>query len=232
MSNETRGLLLHLEKALQFAQLRNNDELKALALYNYGITLWKADRHDEALQKYEQARRYEQRLPRNLKGALLLDTGSTEAQVAETPEKKKAAIALVDQAGTILRSKGIEEDPYFLSFNLDSYHLTRSQALMAVGRNRDAIDELELVKGGPERPRKQMYKDIFRAQAHANLGEYSEAASFGESGLVISQEINSVRNIASVERMYRKFPRGLFKHDDDVARLGYLLTKKKKVSKR
>lgn len=65
------------------------------------------------------------------------------------------------------------------------------------------------------------------AEAQANLGEYSEAASFAASGLVIAQEINSVRNIARVERMYRKFPPDLFKHDDDVARLEYLLRKRK-----
>jgi hypothetical protein len=41
--------------------------------------------------------------------------------------------------------------------------------------------------------------------------------------LVIFQEVNGVRDIARVEHMYKQFPRGLFKHDDDVARLDYLL---------
>jgi hypothetical protein len=225
--------LVQLEKALQFAQLLNHDELKAFVLYDYGDILWNTGRLDKALEKYEQARRYEQRLPRNLKGSLLLETGSTEALVAETQEKKDAAMALVDQVGTIVRSKEIEEDPHFLYLNTDRYHLNRGFSLVAVGRHRDAIGELELVKGGPEHPRRQALKDIFRAQAHANLGEYSEAASFAASGLVIFQEVNSVKNIVRVERMYRKFPRDLFKHDEHVARLGYLLSKrKKKMSKR
>jgi transcriptional regulator with XRE-family HTH domain len=219
--------LIQLEKASWFAQLLNKDALKAAVLYDYGNTLWNTGRLDKALEKYEQAKRYEQRLPKNLRGSLLLETGSTEALVAETPEKKKAAMTLVDQVGHIVRSKGIEEDPYFLDLNIDRYHLTRSFSLIAVGRNREAIDELELVRAGPEYPRRQANKDIFRAQAHANLGEYSEAASFGASGLVIFQEVNSLRNIASVERMYKQFPRGLFKHDDGVARLGYLLSKRK-----
>ena len=226
--------LVQLEKALSFAEMLRSDELKVLVLYDYGIILWQADRPDDALKKYEQARRYEQRLPGNLKDSLLLETGSTEALTAETPEKRDAVIALVDQVGNRLRSssKRIEEDPYFLGLNLDRYYLTRSFSLVAVGRNREAIDELELVKVGPERPRRQALKDINRAQAHANLGEYSEAASFAASGLVIVQQVNSVSNIARVERMYKQFPRGLFKHDDDVARLGYLLSKRRKTSKR
>jgi tetratricopeptide (TPR) repeat protein len=224
--------LVHLEKALQFAQLLNRDELKAAVLYDYGITLWRTDRIDKALEKYEQARRSERSLPNNLRGSLLLETGSTEALVAETREKKNAAIALVDRVGTIVHRKEAEEDPYFLNLNLDRYHLTRSLSLIAVGRNKDAIDELELVKGGPEHPRRQAEKDIFQAQAHANLGEYSEAARLAASGLVVVQEIDSKVNIVRVECMSKQFPRGLFKHDDDVARLGYLLSKRKKPSKR
>ena len=219
--------LVHLEKALRFARLRNKDELKVAVLYDYGITLWRTGHLDEALKKYEEARRYERSLPGNLRGSLLLETGSTEAQVAETPEKKDAAITLVDRVGNIVRSKGIEEDPYFLNLNVDRYHLARSLSLIAIGRNRDAINELKLVKGGPEHPRRQAENDIFQAQAHANLGEYSEAASFAVSGLVIVQEVNSEVNIARVEHMYKQFPPDLFKHDDDVARLEYLLSKRK-----
>ena len=226
--------LVQLEKAWRFAQLLNKDELKVLVLYDYGITLSLAGRLDKAVQKYKQARRYEQRLPRNLEDSLLLETGRAEAQDAETQDQKDAAIALVDQVGNHLRSrsKRIAEDPYFLDLDLDRYHLTRSFALIAVGRNKDALGELELVKAGPERPRRQANKDIFQAQALTNLGEYSEAADFAASGLVVAQESNSEINIARVERMYKQFPRDLFKHDDDVARLEYLLSKRRKTSKR
>jgi len=215
--------LVHLEKALQFAQLLNDDELKVLVLHDYGIILWKAGRPGEALKRYQEARRYEQRLPDNLRGALLLETGSTKALVASTPDKKDAAIALIDQVGNIVRSNRKEADPYFLDLNLDRYHLTRSRSLIAVGRNRDAIEEIGLVKGGPEYPHRQAEKDIYQAQALTNLGKYPEATPLATSGLIVAQEIDSKVNIALVERMYKKFPRDLFKHDDDVARLEYLL---------
>src|SRR5579859_6563559 len=61
------GALVHLEKAFRFAQQLQKDELKALVLYDYGFILWQAGRLDKALQKYEEARRYERSLPRNLK---------------------------------------------------------------------------------------------------------------------------------------------------------------------
>jgi hypothetical protein len=126
----------------------------------------------------------------------------------------------------MVRRNEIEEDPYFLNLNLDRYHIVRSLSLIAVKRNRDAINELKLVKAGPEYPRRQAYHDIYQAQALANLGEYSEAASFAVSGLVVVLKVNSVRNIARVEHMYKQFPQDLFKHDDDVARLDYLLSKR------
>jgi transcriptional regulator with XRE-family HTH domain len=225
---------VQLERASSFAQLLKSDELKAVLLYDYGNILWNAGRLGDALQKYEQARRYEQRLPSNLRDSLLLEAGSTKALIAETKDQRDEAIALVNLVGRNVRSSSskVEEDPYFLDLNLDRYHLTRGFSLMAVGRNKEAIDELDLVKGGPEYPRRQANKDIFRAQAHANLGEYSEAASFAASGLVIVQEVNSARNIASVERIYKQFPRGFFKHDDNAARLEYLLSKRKKLGKR
>ena len=127
----------------------------------------------------------------------------------------------------MVRRKEIQEDPYFLNLNLDHYHKRRAESLIAVGRNRDAIDELKLVKGGPEFPHRQASKDICEAQALANLGEYAEAACLAASSLVVAQKINSEINMARVECMYKQFPPDLFKHDDDVARLEYLLGKRK-----
>lgn len=79
------GAILHLDKALRFAIWPNKDELKVLVLYDHGYVLWEADRFDDALLKYEEARCYERKLPKNLRGALLLETGSAGAHAAKTP---------------------------------------------------------------------------------------------------------------------------------------------------
>jgi tetratricopeptide (TPR) repeat protein len=105
---------LHCHKGLQLAKRLNKDEIKALLLYEWGYTLWAANRFDEAVQKYEEARRYEQILPSNLKGCLLLDTGCASGEVAQTKEQKREVMALVDRAGSIVRGNWKGDDPYFL----------------------------------------------------------------------------------------------------------------------
>jgi hypothetical protein len=156
-------------------------------------------------------------------GALLLETGRVGAQVAKTPEKRDAAIALIDRVGNVVHSNRKEEDPYFLNLNVDRYHQRRGEALIAVGRDSAAIAELKRAEFGPEHPRRQAIKNILQAQAQFNLGEYSEAARLAASGLVIAQEVGSKDGIARVERIYKQFPPYLFKYDADVARLEYLL---------
>jgi hypothetical protein len=216
----------HCNKGLRLAKRLNKDEILALVLYDWGYTLWEADRVDEAVQKYGEARRYEQRLRVDLRGCLLLDTGCAGAQVARTPEKKREAIALIDRVGSIVRSKAVEEDPYFLNLNLDRYYLARSTSLIAVGRNRDAIKELRLVRVGSEHPGRQAYNDILQARAQINLGEYDGVVGLAESGLVVAQKINSEINIARVEKIYRQLRESPYRDSSDVARLDYLLRKR------
>jgi transcriptional regulator with XRE-family HTH domain len=216
----------HCNKGLRLAKWLNKDELKALVLYEWGYTLWAADRFDEAVQKYEEARRYEQRLRVDLRGCLLLDTGCAGGEVAKTKDAKREAIALVDRVGSIVRGNWKEADPYFLNLNLDRYYLARCTSLIAVGRNRDAIHEFKLVKVGPEHPRRQAYSDILQAQAHTNLGEYEMGVGLAESGLVVAQAINAEVLIARVEKIYRQLRESPYRDSSDVARLDYLLRKR------
>jgi transcriptional regulator with XRE-family HTH domain len=220
--------IIHLNKAFQFTKLLKNDELKALVLHRRGRTFENANRIAEAVQDYGEARRYEQRLPDYLNGAIFLHAGLVGAKDAKTDEqKRKQAIQLLDRGGNIIHTKrwGLE-DPYFLDLNLDRYHLTRSAALIEVGRNNDAITDLKLVKCGSEYPRAQAYNDILEARAHLNLGEYSEAVSLAESGLVVVQGIKSKVNIARVVKIHEELQKSLFKNDPEFARLDYLLGKR------
>jgi transcriptional regulator with XRE-family HTH domain len=223
---EYDAALSHCNKALRLATWRNSDQLLALALTASGNVLWETDHLTEALHKYEKARRYEQRLPNNLRGSLLLDTGRAGAQAAQTPEKKREAIALIDRAGSLVRSGEIEDDPYFLHFNLDRYHLTRAFSLIAIGWNKDALNELKLVEASPKHPRRQALYYIYQAQAILNLGEYDGVVSPAEAGLLVAQEINSKSTIARAEKLYRQLKESPYKDSSDVARLEYLLRKR------
>jgi transcriptional regulator with XRE-family HTH domain len=217
--------IVHWTKGLRLAKRVRSGELTVLMLYGWGSTLWAADRVDEAVQKYEEARRYERALPNNLLGCLLLDTGCVGAMVAQTPQERTEAIALMDRVGKIVRNSWKDADPYFLHFNLDRYHLTRAFSLMAVGWNNDAIEELQLVQAGPEHPRRQALCYIYQAQALTNLGEYEEVVSLAETGLVVAQQINSEALIARVERISQQLKASSYKNSSDVARLEYLLRK-------
>jgi transcriptional regulator with XRE-family HTH domain len=215
--------IVHCNKGLRLAKRVNKEELTALMLYEWGSTLWEADRLDEAKQQYEEARRDAQQLPNNLRGCLLLDIGCLGTLTAQTKDEKREAIALVDRVGSLVSGNLDEYDPYFLHFNFDRYHLTRGLSLIIVGRNRDAIEELRLVKAGSEYPRRQALSYIYQAQAHLNLGKYGWVIDLAESGLLTAQEINSKRTITRVEKLYQQLKESSYKDSSDVARLDYLL---------
>lgn len=84
------------------------------------------------------------------------------------------------------------------------------------------MNELKLVKGGPEK-RRQAYTDILQAQAQINLGDYSEAACSAASSLLTFQEINSVRHIYRVEKIFQQLLKSPYKNSPDVGHLDYLL---------
>jgi transcriptional regulator with XRE-family HTH domain len=215
----------HWNKGLRLAKRSGSHSLIALILYDWGYALGQAGGFDYALCKYEEARRNAQRLPDNLRSCLLLDTGCAKAECATTRDEKRDAIVFIDLVGPIVRGNQKAADPYFLNLNLDRYHLTRSASLLAVGRNRDAINELHLVEAGPEFPRRQALSFIFEAQARLNLGEFDAVVDLAESGLGLAQKINSKITIARVRNIHQQLKESPYRDSSDVARLEYLLRK-------
>ena len=213
----------HLDKALYFANVLNKDELKALVLHRRGITWQEAGFFDKAIKDYQDARQYEKGLPSNLNGVILLGASLSGAKGAQTQEAQDAAILLCDRVGNIIRNNQKEEDPYSLKLDLNRYHLDKSAALIAVGRNKDALRELKLVRSGPKQLRRQAYHGVLEAQAYANLGKYERAGELAEFALLIAQQIDSKVNIARVVRIYQQLLESSYKRSPDVARLDYLL---------
>jgi tetratricopeptide (TPR) repeat protein len=220
--------ILHCKKALRFAQLLSSNELSALVLYDWGYLLWQAGHLEEAQQKYEQARCYERGLPDHLRSALLLDAGLIGAMMAKNELMRREAIALVDRVGNMLHSTEIKDDPYFLHLNLDGYHLRRSLLLLTLGYNRDALDELQLVKVESPYLRRQAKKDIYQAQARLNLGEYERVVALVETGLEVAQKIGSRSIMAHVEKIYQQLSTSPYKDSPDVGRLDFLLRRMSK----
>ncbi len=212
----------YLDRARFFANLLNNDELQATCLLRRGHTLNDADRSDESVQAFEEAKLLEKNLPHFLNGSLLLYSGPAYARAAQSDkEKQNAAIKLLDRGGNMVRAN--PENPSTIDFSLDRYHLSKGAALIAIRWNKDAIKELGEVAYGSQHPRGQGYNDILQAQAYANSGNYPMAASYAEAGLVVVQKSNSVVNIARVEKIYQQLRGSPYGNNDDVARLECLL---------
>ena len=219
------GSIEHLDKALLFAEHLDKAELKARVHYSQGYISYSAHRIDDALCDFNAARQYENKLPDYLNGPTRMYIGEVAAKSVKQDRKtkQKSALPLLDSGGKMARSHEGKENPYFIDFSLDRYHLTKASALIAIGMNQDAIDELELVNSGSPYLRRNVYKDILLAQASINKGQYSEGISSAESALDIVLEIDSKVNLTRIMKIYHQLQKSPYKNSPDVARLGYLL---------
>jgi tetratricopeptide (TPR) repeat protein len=214
--------ITHLNKAFQLADTLDNTEQRALVLFSRGYILWNAKRIKEAITDFKNADQYRQQLPYYLNGPIILFSGLTQALSAKTEKEQKEALSLIDQGGNIARTHRKEESPYFIDFNLNRYHGVKSLALIAVGQNRDAINELKL-RSNSANVHGQVYYDISLAQAYVNLGNYARAADIATYALEIAREIHSEINITRIANIHRQLQKSSYKNNPDVARLEYLL---------
>ena len=144
--------LLQMDKAMFFAETLNKAELKAMTLYRRGNILNDAERFDEAVQAFGQARTYEKDVPDYLLTSILWRSGISDANTAKTEAKKMAAIALVDRAGNIVRAAQNRQSPYSLDFSVERYHINKAVALIAVGWNKSALDEFQSINDDSKIP--------------------------------------------------------------------------------
>jgi tetratricopeptide (TPR) repeat protein len=214
----------HLNKAFHFAAF--GDEQKALVFGRRGLTLWKAGRVDESLKDFGKAWQFEKKLPNNLRGILLLESGRARAQNAGMKQDRSEVLRSIDVVGGIIRGKRQEEDPHLFQLDLDCYHLYKSSALITIGWNKEATQELALIKGFSQYPSRRAYYDILQAQAYANRGMYPDAAGLMESALLGTQEEISEINMARIVKLFRQLQQSPYKDSADVARIDYLLYKK------
>ena len=223
----------YLDRAFTFAELVG-DEQTALILKGQGNALWKTNRLNEALCKFDAAWGLEKKLPRNFRGSILLESGRARAQHAHMKQDKQAKIEVVrsvDLVGNIIRASYNEEDPYLFKLDLDCYHLYKSSVLITIGWNKEAAEELKLIKGFPHYRLRQVYYDILQAQVYTNRGKYEQAAGLLEVALEVAQEVNSEINIGRVESIFKQLQQSPYKDSPDVARIDYLLYKKPRVQK-
>jgi hypothetical protein len=214
--------IIHMNKAYRLAGFLRSNEQKALTLYWRGYILSGTDHLNKARLDFKKAMQYEKELPDSLNGPIRMYAGLVDAKVATTKKDQENALALLDSGGKLARANRSQENPGFLDFSLNCYHSNKSAALLAVGKNRDALDELKLVRGST-RVQRQVYNDILEAQAYTNQGDYCRAATLAETALLTAQDLQSEKNIARIVTIFRQLEQSPYKANPDVARLEYLL---------
>ncbi len=128
--------------------------------------------------------------------------------------------------GGIIRANRQEEDPHLFQLDLNCYHLYKSSALITVGWNKEATQELALINGFSQNRLAQVYYDIVQAQAYTNRGMYETAADLLEFALTTAQEVNSEMNVARIVTIFQQLQKSPYKDSADVARIDYLLHRK------
>lgn len=158
----------------------------------------------------------------SLRCSILIQGGDVAARDAGRDRgKQDEAIALIDRGGNMIRTAPIEADPHFLVLQMNDYYYHRASALIEGRRNRDALQELKLIK--EKYPRLQASTAILQPQAYLNSGKYERAAGFAEYALEIALDINSVVNINRIRGIFQQLQGSPYKDSPDVARLDYLL---------
>jgi len=218
----------HLDKALFFAEALMDEELIALTFKRRGWMYPYAGGIEKAVDDFEQAQKYKN-LPYNLTASILLEAGDRLARAAKLhkekqTEKQTTALALIDQAGKIIRAGHVEEDPHFLMVHLHDYHRHKAVALIQAGRNRDAVNELKLIDIKSASLRSQAMTASLQARAYLNAGKYERAAKLAEYALECAQKINLQVTIANIVNIYQQLHPSRNKDSPDIARLDYLLS--------
>lgn len=225
--------LSYLSLAVQFATyVRDNAELQAIAYYRRGVVALDKERvlHDRqallaAHDDFQFALTLKRQIPRPLLNAALLKGGHTQTRVAHDEKQQLEGLKMMDQAGNMARSLNSKEHSYHFRTDVDHYHIDKGAVLIAIGRPKDAIDELSLTSDRPAFTRRNVYRDILLAQAYLGKGEYLYALSLAEAALSVVKDINSSVNLARIRNIYTQVssPGSPFRNNPEVARLGYLL---------
>ena len=220
----------HLNKAFRFADV-GGDERKALVFKTRGAMLWKANRIDEALVDFERAWQFEKKLPNTMRGSILLESARPRAERATTKQERTEVLRSIDVVGGIIRANRQKEDPHSIVLDLDCYHLYKASVLITIGWNKEATEELQVIKGFPQFRMRQVYYDILQAQAYMNRGMYEMTTPLLECALTTALEVNSEVNIARVTKVFQQLQQSPYKDSPDVARIDYLLYKKPRAQK-
>jgi len=144
--------------------------------------------------------------------------------------KIRAALALIRQAGTIIKEDRFEGDEYQLFSNSlevakRRYRITKATVLIGAGWPQEALDAVDDVMDLPpmgDMARMNAFTNYLWAQAYADMGTLDAAAIPAQEALAVMKHLNSVVNIARIAGLQSQLALADPKHIE-VIRLGVML---------
>lgn len=219
---------VHANRALKLAQGTDNSELIAAAYFRRGRTKLEQGDITGSIADLDAALPHAQHARPQLKGLVLLAAGHAHAHAVRGSVEVMQVMALLDQAGRIVRRGTLEDDESYVKLNAGRYHLDRAGALIAMHRPEDALGELTMADRGigPDQTRRHAYIDVLRAQAYSQTGDMLVAIATAEATLKVSQALKSEINIARIADIHATLQQGKYGNSPQVARLGAALAER------
>ncbi len=226
--------IAHVDCAISLAKYIGNDELTSTAVIRRGMAHLSQGNLVIATIDANEALLFAKHARPQVKGHVLLDAGLIYAHQADSSTGVRTALELLDQAEHIARSGNFDEDDYFLKFNPGIYHIGRARALLALGYSngqlkkeklQEALGEFELAEQltNANMTRRRALIDLFRAQTHFKLGEFSFAASEALQDLDAFKKVESRLNIARITEIYHLLRASSYGNAPLVLRLRWVL---------
>jgi tetratricopeptide (TPR) repeat protein len=215
----------HANRAVKIAKSTGNSELIASALLRRAFISFDKKDYASAIIDLDAALPYAKRSSAPLRGIILQVAGHAHAHITSSSTDVTQAMKLLDQAGSIARQGNLEDDQSFVKFNPGWYHSERAEALVALNRPNDALDELERAEEllVPGQPRRLAYINIFRAKAYTQKDEFAIATTLAEEAFSVSKAVRSEFNLSCIEEVYEQLSSSKYGNSPQLARLRHLL---------
>jgi tetratricopeptide (TPR) repeat protein len=155
---------------------------------------------------------------------------------SEHARKITQALTLADEVAEVVGLEPIDDfyvraliTGTLTGLHLGGYHLGRAETFMAVGLPGKALRELNQVQKLTEKTyrgdetRYQAWFDILMAEALIGLGRFDEATEKARGALIIFHNIDSQRNMATVQDIQSRLAASPYGTSMDVQELGDML---------
>jgi tetratricopeptide (TPR) repeat protein len=212
-----------------------NKELTAMALIRRGAAYRERGDYQAAAADIDGAFQLIKHTHVTLREVILVDVGRITAYTAQDKSDRDRAFDFLKEAGALARTGQIDEDPYFLNFNLGSYHHKQAQAYLAIGKRfssqrkiflQDACNELALARQLTPLGfvRRHALINLAQAQVYFSMGEYPQAVTLALEALPVFKQIKSTLNLLQIASLYNDLSESSYSTSPRVARLGWELS--------